>query len=295
MGGKYNDGFTKQAQKGKFIRNRDIKLKESEIKKEQKTQKLMCEGICRRCREKLQWRFKYDKYKPLKNPATCQQCKNKTIVKAYRTLCEKCAHGRNVCPGCVDPIVPEEHEEGGEKEGESLGGGKVSFAEASMVLEGKESGVQKKASTTASSSSSIVKKFIAPRKKKDIKDDDEDEVESEFVWGEEVHNGQIVGGTAIVHDSDEEDDDEDNEEEEDDDEEEGDDEDEEEGDDEDVDEEAVSEEEGEEVEGETATVDESAFQQIGMDIAWNEKKFLNIAASKYSKSRPTGTEAPTYH
>ena len=28
-------------------------------------------GDCQKCREKVQWRFKYDKYKPLKHPATC--------------------------------------------------------------------------------------------------------------------------------------------------------------------------------------------------------------------------------
>ena len=77
MGKKANEGFTKNAQKDKFRRNRDITLKGSEIKKEQKIQKLMSEGICGRCREKLQWKFQFDKYKSLKNPGTCQSCKQK--------------------------------------------------------------------------------------------------------------------------------------------------------------------------------------------------------------------------
>ena len=44
MGKKANEGFTKNAQKDKFVRHRDIKLKGSEVKKEEKTQKLMSEG-----------------------------------------------------------------------------------------------------------------------------------------------------------------------------------------------------------------------------------------------------------
>ena len=100
MGKKANEGFTKNAQKQKFVRNRDITLKGSEIKKEQKTQKLMAEGICQRCRDKVQWRFRYDKYKALKNPATCQNCKQKLINKAYRAFCDKCASTKNACAGC---------------------------------------------------------------------------------------------------------------------------------------------------------------------------------------------------
>ncbi len=84
---KSTEGFTKTAQKIKFVRNRDLKLKNRELEYENKCQKLMCEGICDKCREKMQWRFRYDKYKPLKHPATCQQCKNKTVVKAYRYVC----------------------------------------------------------------------------------------------------------------------------------------------------------------------------------------------------------------
>jgi Uncharacterized conserved protein (DUF2039) len=84
----------------KFVRNRDIKLKNVEIKKEQSIQKLMCEGVCGRCREKVQWKFKYDKYKPLTRPATCSNCKRKNITKAYRTFCDGCAGEKKVCPSC---------------------------------------------------------------------------------------------------------------------------------------------------------------------------------------------------
>lgn len=100
MPGKQTDGFTKSAQQNKFIRHRDVKLKESEVEKEAKIQRSMCDGVCPRCREKVQWRFKYDKYKPLKSVATCQGCRQKCVTKAYRTFCDKCAADRGVCSSC---------------------------------------------------------------------------------------------------------------------------------------------------------------------------------------------------
>ena len=100
MPGKGTDGFTKAANKTKFVRNRDIKLKDSEKAKEEKIKKGMSEGVCTKCREKAQWRFKFDKYKPLKAPGTCGCCHNKTVYKAYRTLCDPCATTKKVCPSC---------------------------------------------------------------------------------------------------------------------------------------------------------------------------------------------------
>ena len=99
------EGFIKGLQRTKFIRHRDVKLKESEIKKEHNIQRAMCEGICARCREKVQWRFQYDKYKPLKNVATCQGCKQKCVTKAYRTLCDMCASQRKACASCCGDLT----------------------------------------------------------------------------------------------------------------------------------------------------------------------------------------------
>ena len=42
--GKTTEGFTKAAQKQKFIRNRDVKMKDKELRFEAKVQKLMAEG-----------------------------------------------------------------------------------------------------------------------------------------------------------------------------------------------------------------------------------------------------------
>lgn len=94
------EGFMKKAQKESFVRNRDIKLKEKEIRTEEKIQKGMCEGVCPQCREKAQWRFRYGKYKPLKKVGGCSNCRQKTVTKAYRTLCDKCASTKKVCASC---------------------------------------------------------------------------------------------------------------------------------------------------------------------------------------------------
>eukprot|EP01038_Epipyxis_sp_PR26KG_P013322 gene13322-17853_t len=108
-GAKSTVGYTKAAQKQKFIRNRDLKLKESELQKEEHVKRIMCEGICKRCREKVQWRFKYDKYKSLRTPGTCSACKQRKITKAYRTFCDDCASNRKVCSSCCVDLTVDPH------------------------------------------------------------------------------------------------------------------------------------------------------------------------------------------
>ena len=105
MAGKSSEGFTKSAQKHKFIRNRDVKMKDSELRREAHIQKQMSEGICDKCRDKVQWRFKFDKYKPLTKPGTCQGCKNKAVHKAYRSLCDACSSKRGACPACCKDLA----------------------------------------------------------------------------------------------------------------------------------------------------------------------------------------------
>lgn len=87
------------------MRNRDVKLKNGEVRKEEKIQRVMCEGVCNKCREKSQWRFKYNKYKPLKTPSSCRDCNMKAIHKAYRALCDACATKRKVCSACSKDLV----------------------------------------------------------------------------------------------------------------------------------------------------------------------------------------------
>jgi len=105
MPGKSTEGYTKAAQRKKFVRHRDIKLSGKELDRESHILQKACENVCRRCREKVQWRFQYDKYKPLSAVATCQRCRRKCVTKAYRALCEGCSSREQVCESCCKPYL----------------------------------------------------------------------------------------------------------------------------------------------------------------------------------------------
>ena len=62
--------------------------------------------LCERCLEKLEWRLNYRKYKPLTTPSRCNICQEKTIYKAYRTICEECAtkDGIKLCTKCGEKV-----------------------------------------------------------------------------------------------------------------------------------------------------------------------------------------------
>ena len=55
-------------------------------------------GLCAPCHEKIEWRKKYRKYKPLTQPSHCHGCKKRNVKAAYHKLCKACA---NVCSSPV--------------------------------------------------------------------------------------------------------------------------------------------------------------------------------------------------
>ncbi|CAG8464617.1 9631_t:CDS:2 [Dentiscutata heterogama] len=57
-------------------------------------------GICKRCKDIIEWRKKFKKYKPLKTPKRCVCCEEKTVKEAYHILCNKCAKDKGVCAKC---------------------------------------------------------------------------------------------------------------------------------------------------------------------------------------------------
>jgi hypothetical protein len=62
--------------------------------KSKKTEKILSSpnvGVCTKCHDKIEWRKKYRKYKPLTQPAKCNVCNNRSITAAYHTICGKCA------------------------------------------------------------------------------------------------------------------------------------------------------------------------------------------------------------
>ncbi|XP_033204391.1 uncharacterized protein C9orf85 homolog [Bombus vancouverensis nearcticus] len=66
--------------------------------------------VCERCKQIIEWKIKYKKYKPLKAAAKCIKCEQKTIKHAYHNICIPCAIQYKVCPKCGNKsnIVKEE-------------------------------------------------------------------------------------------------------------------------------------------------------------------------------------------
>lgn len=61
---------------------------------------LSINGVCKRCKDILEWKIKYKKYKPLTAPRKCTGCDQKSIKYAYHMLCNLCAKEKRVCPKC---------------------------------------------------------------------------------------------------------------------------------------------------------------------------------------------------
>ena len=66
-------------------------------KKSVKTEKIKnspLDFLCQRCHDILQWKIDYRKYKPLTAMTKCNQCHERNIIKAYRSICDMCAHAK---------------------------------------------------------------------------------------------------------------------------------------------------------------------------------------------------------
>ncbi|GFO36886.1 hypothetical protein PoB_006339100 [Plakobranchus ocellatus] len=84
---------------------------------------LTIEGICQRCKDIIDWKIKYKKYKPLTQPSTCVRCHNKTVKRAYYTVCLPCATAAEVCAKCnskqtvvIEPSLSEQEKAQQDKE-----------------------------------------------------------------------------------------------------------------------------------------------------------------------------------
>ena len=62
-----------------------------ESKLTKRIMKTPLDHLCQRCHDQIKWKIDYKKYKPLSQPGKCVECKNRNILKAYRTLCDACA------------------------------------------------------------------------------------------------------------------------------------------------------------------------------------------------------------
>ncbi|XP_069481906.1 uncharacterized protein C9orf85 homolog isoform X2 [Ambystoma mexicanum] len=71
------------------------------------------DAVCQRCKDVLEWRIKYKKYKSLTQTKKCVKCQQKTIKDAYHIICKPCACKLELCAKCgkkeeivvPDPIV----------------------------------------------------------------------------------------------------------------------------------------------------------------------------------------------
>ena len=61
---------------------------------------IMHTGLCHRCTDKIAWKKKYRKYKPLKRSAKCYSCQQHNIKRAYHILCPQCAAAQHCCAWC---------------------------------------------------------------------------------------------------------------------------------------------------------------------------------------------------
>ncbi|XP_014704312.1 uncharacterized protein C9orf85 homolog [Equus asinus] len=106
------------SQKGNVTRSRPqrhqntFSFKNDKFDKSVQTKKInakLHDGVCQRCKEVLEWRVKYSKYKPLSKPKKCVKCLQKTVKDSYHIMCRPCACELDVCAKCgkkEDIVIP---------------------------------------------------------------------------------------------------------------------------------------------------------------------------------------------
>lgn len=58
------------------------------------------DGVCQHCKDVLEWKVKYNKYKPLTQPRKCVKCMQKSVKDAYHVMCKPCALKLELCAKC---------------------------------------------------------------------------------------------------------------------------------------------------------------------------------------------------
>lgn len=57
-------------------------------------------NVCERCKQIIEWKIKYKKYKMLKAPIKCIKCSQKSVKHSYHSICLPCAKEHGICPKC---------------------------------------------------------------------------------------------------------------------------------------------------------------------------------------------------
>merc|ERR1712002_640473 len=61
---------------------------------------LRVSNVCQRCKDCIEWKIKYKKYKPLTVPSKCVKCSGKKVKYAYHIVCTECALQYKICAKC---------------------------------------------------------------------------------------------------------------------------------------------------------------------------------------------------
>ncbi|KAM3611362.1 uncharacterized protein V6R79_017171 [Siganus canaliculatus] len=67
------------------------------------------DGLCQHCKDVLEWKVKYNKYKSLTQPRKCVKCSQKTVKDAYHIICKPCSLQQEICCKCgkkEDIVIP---------------------------------------------------------------------------------------------------------------------------------------------------------------------------------------------
>ncbi|RNA22610.1 hypothetical protein BpHYR1_002552, partial [Brachionus plicatilis] len=60
-------------------------------------------GICDHCKEIIDWKVKYKKYKLLTTPKKCVKCFEKKVKDSYYIVCRDCSVTHKICSKCSKP------------------------------------------------------------------------------------------------------------------------------------------------------------------------------------------------
>ncbi|XP_030379178.1 uncharacterized protein C9orf85 homolog [Scaptodrosophila lebanonensis] len=63
--------------------------------------KMHVSTVCQHCKDVIEWKIKYKKYKPLTQAKTCTRCQQRNVRKAYHVICRDCAVQARVCAKCL--------------------------------------------------------------------------------------------------------------------------------------------------------------------------------------------------
>lgn len=64
---------------------------------------IQVKDVCERCKEIIDWKIKYKKYKLLTQPRKCVRCEQKNIKQAYHVMCSDCSKKLQLCAKCCKP------------------------------------------------------------------------------------------------------------------------------------------------------------------------------------------------